>query len=229
MRRYLILFLFSISFIAVLSLILKKELIEDVFTSKRINKIKLINNKHIPEELIFSKINVKENQIFWLFNPFAFKRDLDSIREIQNYNFKLGWDGVLTIRIEEKMPFMLWVDDDKNKYIDQNGNILQLKINDPPENFIRLFGEDANQKIAELSDALKNNIFILKDVDKILYKKNIGWQIKLIDNNCIFLPIKKLDKLIKMFENISNSDLYDRFSFFDFRIIGRVYMSNKEC
>ena len=51
----------------------------------------------------------------------------------------------------------------------------------------------------------------------------------MIDNNCISLPLKRLDKLIKMFENIKNSNLYEKFSFFDFRVIGRVYMSNRKC
>ena len=62
-----------------------------------------------------------------------------------------------------------------------------------------------------------------------MFQNNIGWQINFNDNNCILLPLKKLDKVMDLFQNIKDSSLYGKFNFFDLRIIGRVYMSKKEC
>ena len=46
---------------------------------------------------------------------------------------------------------------------------------------------------------------------------------------CIFLPLKKLDRLIDIFDDIYKSELYKKFDYFDFRVMGRVYMSNEKC
>ena len=41
--------------------------------------------------------------------------------------------------------------------------------------------------------------------------------------------IKKLEKTIDIFQNEIKSNFYKQFNFFDLRILGRVYMSNKKC
>ena len=229
MRRNLILFLISILLFLAVDLLNNKRIIKNIFTSKEIIKIKLVNSKYISEDYFHSRIKVKEGQNFWLFNPMEFKRDLNNIKEIKNYDFKLDWNGILTIRIQEKEPYMIWIRDNKKNFIDQQGNFLELNINEKKLRIIHLYGENANKKVSELSKVLEKYSFILNNINEINYDKKIGWNIKMIDNNCISLPLKRLDKLIKMFENIKNSNLYEKFSFFDFRVIGRVYMSNRKC
>ena len=229
MRRNLILFLISILLFLAVDLLNNKGIIKNIFTSKEIIKIKLVNSKYISEDYFHSRIKVKEGQNFWLFNPMEFKRDLNNIKEIKNYDFKLNWNGILTIRIQEEKPYMIWIRNNKKNFINQHGNFLELNINDKKLQIISLYGENANKKVSELSQVLEKYSFILDNINEINYDKKIGWKIKMIDNNCIFLPLKRLDKLIKMFENIKSSNLYEKFSFFDFRVIGRVYMSNRKC
>lgn len=229
MRRYLILFLISILLFLSVDLLNNKGIIKNIFTSKEITKIKLVNSKYISEDYFHSRVRVKEGQNFWLFNPMEFKRDLNNIKEIKNYNFKLNWNGILTIRIQEEEPYMIWIRDNKKHFINQHGNFLELNIDEKKLRIISLYGENANKKISELSQVLEKYSFILDNINEINYDEKIGWKIKMIDNKCIFLPLKRLDKLIKMFENIKNSNLYEKFSFFDFRVIERVYMSNRKC
>ena len=61
------------------------------------------------------------------------------------------------------------------------------------------------------------------------FEDNVGWKIVFNEKSCVFLPLKKLDKVIDIFKNVTESDLYKNFNFFDLRIIGRIYMSKKEC
>ena len=53
-------------------------------------------------------------------------------------------DGILKIKIDEKVPFMTWIRDENINYIDLNGNILQFDINEEKNSIIKLFGKNAN-------------------------------------------------------------------------------------
>ncbi len=229
MRRNLISFLILVLIILLINFLAKKQVIQEIFNTKKINKIIIINNNYISEELLFSKLNIKEGQSFWSFNPLSLKLKLDSIKEIESYKFRLGWNGTLKIRIEEKKPNMLWIFDNIKKYIDNEGNVLEFKIENSKQKIITLIGENANIKIKELTATLKNYKNIFSEIEQISLDKKLGWQIKLYDSNCIFLPLKKLDRLIDIFDDIYKSELYKKFDYFDFRVMGRVYMSNEKC
>ena len=62
---------------------------------------------------------------------------------------------------------------------------------------------------------------------KIYFSENIGWKIFFKDKSCLYLPIKKIDKLISVYKKIKNSKVYNNFKYFDMRIMERVYL-NKE-
>ena len=64
---------------------------------------------------------------------------------------------------------------------------------------------------------------------KFFFFNNIGWKITFHNKKCFFFPLKKLEKVTDIFENIVNSHLYFEFNFFDLRIKNRVYLSKKEC
>ena len=78
-----------------------------------------------------------------------------------------------------------------------------------------------------------NNLLLKKqeflNLNSIFYKNNIGWKIIFHNNKCVLLPLKKLEKVLDIFQDITNSELYSQFNFFDLRVFRRVYMSNKKC
>ena len=57
--------------------------------------------------------------------------------------------------------------------------------------------------------------------------ENKGQDLFLINKKCVFFPLKKLEKIYDLFEDIMNSELYSEFNFFDMRIKNRVYMRKK--
>ena len=70
---------------------------------------------------------------------------------------------------------------------------------------------------------------IFDDIKTIIFQKNVGWTISFKDANCILLPLKKLDKVMDIFQNVRESEIYKKFNYYDLRISGRVYVSNKKC
>ena len=227
--RIFIIFLLALITILAATLVIKNNYIKEIFKEKKIRVIELINNDKISKDYFFNKISVKEGQSFWKFNPFKLKKDLENLNEIKNYTFYLNWSGILQIKVDETEPFMIWMRDQNINYIDFNGNILKFDVKEEKDSIIKLFGNNANFQISELNKLLFKKEKTLRRINSIFYQNNIGWKIIFHNNKCVLLPLKKLEKVLDIFQDISNSELYNQFNFFDLRVLKRVYMSNKKC
>ena len=227
--RIFIIFLLALITILAATLVIKNNYITEIFKEKKIKVIELINNDKISKDYFFNKISVKEGQSFWKFNPLKLKKDLENFNEIKNFTFYLNWSGTLRIKIEETEPFMIWIRDEDINYIDFNGSILKFDKEAEKDGIIKLFGYNANLQISELNNLLLKKEKTLRNIDSIFYQNNIGWKLILNNNKCVLLPLKKLEKVLDIFQDITKSDLYSQFNFFDLRIFRRVYMSNKKC
>ena len=228
MRSSLIFFLALITILPA-TLVIKSSDIKEIFKKKKIKIIELINNDKISKDYFFKKISVKEGQSFWKFNPFKLKKDLENFNEIKNFTFYLNWSGILQIEIDETEPFMIWIRDEKINYIDLNGNILKFDIREKKDGIIKLFGNNANLQVSELNNLLLKKENTLIRINSIFYQSTIGWKLIFHNNKCVLLPLKKLEKVLDIFQDITNSELYNQFNFFDLRVFSRVYMSNKKC
>ena len=226
--RIFIIFLLALITVLAVNLIKKNDL-KEIFKKKKITVIELINNDKISKDYLFKKISVKEGQSFWKFNPFKLKKDLENLNEIKNFTFYLNWSGVLQIKIDETEPFMIWIRDENINYLDLNGSILEFDVKNEKDRIIKLFGNNADLQISELNNLLLKKEKTLRSINSIFYQSNIGWKIIFHNNKCVLLPLKKLEKVIDIFQDITKSDLYNQFNFFDLRVFRRVYMSNKKC
>ena len=97
---------------------------------KKVHKIVIHGLDNINENMILRKISLKEDQSFWDFNPEELKKDLQKIKGIKNFSFKMKSDGVLNIFITEEEPFMIWRFSNKIKYLNEKGEILDFDKKD---------------------------------------------------------------------------------------------------
>ena len=196
------------------------------FLNKKTIQIKLKNIKYIQEDYIIKSLYIKNGDNFWAFNREKLKYDLDKIPEIESYSFKLEKNGILSIFINEKKPYMIWTFSNKKKIIDQNGNVLNF-LKFPMKNLIEVSGYINKKNFFELNTILEQNKKLKSKIHKINYNENIGWQLFFQDDRCLYLPSKKIADMIKIFKKIKNSELYFDYKFFDMRILERIYLSKK--
>ena len=227
--RIFIIFLLALITLLAATLVIKSNDTKEMFKKKKISIIELIHNDKISKDYFFKQISVKEGQSFWKFNPFKLKKDLENFNEIKNFSFHLNWSGILQIEIDETEPFMIWTRGEKINYIDLNGSILKFDIEREKDSLIKLFGNNADLKISELNNLLLKKEKTLRSINSIYYQNNIGWKLIFHNNKCVLLPLKKLEKVLDIFQDILNSELYSQFNIFDLRVYSRVYMSNKKC
>ena len=227
--RIFIIFLLALITLLAATLVIKSNDTKEMFKKKKISIIELLHNDKISKDYFLKQISVKEGQSFWKFNPFKLKKDLENFNEIKNFSFHLNWSGILQIEIDETEPFMIWTRGEKINYIDLNGSILKFDIEREKDSLIKLFGNNADLKISELNNLLLKKEKTLRSINSIYYQNNIGWKLIFHNNKCVLLPLKKLEKVLDIFQDITNSELYSQFNFFYLRVFRRVYMSNKKC
>ncbi|MFL2661401.1 MAG: cell division protein FtsQ/DivIB [Alphaproteobacteria bacterium] len=201
----------------------------NLLEQKKINKILILNNRYFSDKYFISKLSIFEGESFYKFNPYTLKKELDKIQEIKSYKFEINLNGELSIIIYEKKPFMLWHKGNKDIFVDDEGNTLNYDYHRDDKELVDLYGENADKYIFALKDYLDVNILKKLKIQKITFNQDLGWKLHISKSKCFYLPIKKLDKMMDIFENIIVSDLFQKYNIFDFRILGRVYMSKNKC
>lgn len=193
---------------------------------KKVHRIVIHGLDNLNENMILRKISLKEDQSFWDFNPKELKKDLQKIKGIKNFSFKMKSDGVLNIFITEEEPFMIWRFSNKIKYLNEKGEILDFDKKEF-KNLIILEGELEEKALTKFNEILNLHNELKKNIQKVYFTKNIGWKVFFKDKSCLYLPDKKIDKVISVYKKIKDSLFNKNFKYFDMRILERVYL-NKE-
>ena len=238
MRKVLTLFIISASILIVVNLKNFKNIsvIDDVkiklskfsLFKKKITKISIINNKNTSENYLLRLLDIGNINKFSNYNRQKIKKKLEQINEVDSFMFELKEDGHLIIKIIEKKPLMVWINNEKRSYIDSNGLVLKYsKIND--QNLIEVFGDKSLINFKKLTALLNNRKKFASSVKKMEIKEDGSWLFVMKDNKCVNLLTKKLDKVLNIFEDIKILEVYNNFSYFDMRIYERIYLSNKQC
>ena len=191
---------------------------------KKIHEIKIHNLENIDKDVILKKINLKVGQSFWNFSSKELARDLKKIKGIKSFPFKMENDGILNIFVVEDIPFMIWKFSNKIKYLNEKGEILEFS----KKNFKDLIILEGNVKpkiLSKFNSVLNENTEFKKNILKIYYTENIGWKLFLKDKSCLYLPDKKVDKVLNVYKRIKKSKLNENFKYFDMRILERVYLN----
>ena len=196
------------------------------YFEKKIVKITINNLKHLEQDFILQRIRYKVGQSFWDFKTKELISDLDQIKEVKDFSFKMEKNGILNIYINEVIPFMVWKFSNKINFINSKGEILRLK-NINYKQFITIEGNLNPIELDKFNIALnKNNDFKLL-INKIIYQENVGWKVFLKDNTCVYLPKEKIGRVIKVYKRIKKNSIDNDYKFYDMRVLERVYLNTK--
>ncbi len=223
MRKIIILSFFSLFIFLFYKDFLNYENFDEKI-EKKIHEIKIHNLENIDKDVILKKINLKVGQSFWNFSSKELARDLKKIKGIKSFSFKMENDGILNIFVVEDIPFMIWKFSNKIKYLNEKGEILEFS----KKNFKDLIILEGNVKpkiLSKFNSVLNENTEFKKNILKIYYTENIGWKLFLKDKSCLYLPDKKVDKVLNVYKRIKKSKLNENFKYFDMRILERVYLN----
>ena len=235
MRKVLTLVIISVFIFIVINLEniidfneIKIKLSRLTFFKKKITKVSVINNNNTSKNYLLRLLNINDNNAFSNYNRNTLKERLGKINEIDDYMFELKEDGHLIIYVTEKKPLMVWINNGKRNYIDNNGSILKYsKVND--KNLIEIFGDKSLINFGKLANFLNNRKNFSDSIKQMEVKNDGSWLFIMKDKKCVNLPTNKLYKVLNIFEDIKKVEFYNNFTYFDMRIYERIYLSNKQC
>ena len=187
----------------------------------KVRDISFFNLKNLNEDDLKKIIPIKIGDSIFNINFKKIEDKLIKKNEINSLKISLTMKGDLNIYIQEEIPFMFWFDNEKKVLINRNGKVLNYDIS-KYENLRFIKGKYAKDNIKSLYDHLIQFDEIFNRFNSAEYVENYRWNIKFNDNTLIELPIFKIEKSLKILNNLLREGKIDNYKFVDLRIDGRI-------
>jgi cell division septal protein FtsQ len=187
----------------------------------KVRDISFFNLKNLNEDDLKKIIPIKIGDSIFNINFKKIEDKLIKKNEINSLKISLTMKGDLNIYIQEEIPFMFWFDNEKKVLINRNGKVLNYDIS-KYKNLRFIKGEYAKDNIKSLYDHLIQFDEIFNRFNSAEYVENYRWNIKFNDNTLIELPIFKIEKSLKILNNLLREGKIDNYKFIDLRIDGRI-------
>ena len=195
---------------------------------KKIHKIEINNLRYLKGTEILNSINVKKNQSFWLFNYSQLANDLEKINEIERFKFELNPEGILKINIKEKNPYIIWNNNGVFSFLDKTGE--KLNYNQIFNNILIVHGDKVKENFVSLKNIIEKNKKILPyNLNKIYLQKDLSWKLVFENFKCIIFPLEEFAFHNNLIDKLKLMNFTETFNKIDFRIKGRIYLSENKC
>ena len=195
---------------------------------KKIHKIEINNLRYLKGTEILNSINVKKNQSFWLFNYSQLANDLEKINEIERFKFELNPEGILKINIKEKNPYIIWNNNGVFSFLDKTGE--KLNYNQIFNNILIVHGDKVKENFVSLKNIIEKNKKILPyNLNKIYLQKDLSWKLVFENFKCIIFPLEEFAFHKNLIDKLKLMNFTETFNKIDFRIKGRIYLSENKC
>ena len=233
MRRFIAFILFSLFFISFIKFTfysksevnfasMKGSLYSFFYNSNlKVRNISFFNLKNLTESDLKKNLPIKIGDSIFSINFKKIEAKLIRKNEINSLKITLTMKGDLNIYIQEEIPFMFWFDNENKFLINRNGEILNYDIS-KYENLKFIKGKYAKDNIKILYDHLIQFDEIFNRLNSAEYVENYRWNIRFNDNTLIKLPIFKIEKSLKILNNLLRDGKIDNYRFIDLRIDGRI-------
>ena len=201
---------------------------ESLLLEKKIHKIEINNLKYLKRTEILNSIHVKKNQNFWLFNYSQLANDLDKINEVEKFKFELNPNGILKIDIKEKNPYIIWNNNGVFSFLDKTGK--KLNYNRKFSNILTVHGNNVEENFLGLKNIIENKKKILPyKLNEIYLQKDLSWKLVFENFKCIIFPLEELEFHNNLIDKLKLMNFTETFNKIDFRIKGRIYLSDNKC
>ena len=206
----------------------KEGFFSNLLLEKKIHLIEVNNLKYLKKSQILNSIHVKNNQSFWLFDYSRLADDLEKINEIEKFKFELNPNGVLKINIEEKKPYINWNNNGVFTFLDKTGE--RLNYNQTFRNILIVHGNKIKENFASLKNIIeKKNQILPYNLYEIYLQKDLSWKLVFENFKCIIFPLEEIDFHNNLIKKLEQMKLTETFNKIDFRIKGRIYLSENKC
>ncbi len=161
-----------------------------------VNNILVEGRKHTDSDALFAIVNVQKGDPIFSFIPREAKKQIERIGWIKSAYVERRLPDTIYIRLEERKPIALWLNNGILSLVDEQGNIITREGLKQFKHLIMVQGTGAPQKTASLIAILEKTPQLKKMIDHAVLIDQRRWDLILTDKKRIKLPVKYPNKAI---------------------------------
>ena len=193
-----------------------------VVSTFSLKKIIIENNLLLTDKDIKSLlVPIYDKNLLFLEND-EVKKALMQSSYIASFNIQKKYPSTLKIKIFEKKPIAILLNNKKKFYLSERIDLIEFKEIPNYQNLPYIFGNREDFKI--FYNNLKKINFPFEIIKKyILYETN-RWDLETKNNKIIMLPSQNYIKSLKNYLNLKNKNGFERYELFDYRISNQLIL-----
>ena len=189
----------------------------------KIQDIIIENNKIIEEQEIIKELSFLYNKNLIFLNSNELNRKIKKKSFIKKLEIKKIYPRKLVIKVFEKEPIAILIDNNKKKsYLGKTIDLIEYKEITKYKNLPIVKGNKKNFKI--LHNNLTKINFPVTHVSNFNYFNTNRWDIQMKDKKIIKLPSKNYTQVLKNFMTIRNNTNFDKYMIFDYRLNNQLIL-----
>ncbi len=188
-----------------------------------IKEIKLSGNFIIKDEEIIKKLSFLYEENLFFLDTEKIKKNLQSEAFIESYTIKKKYPQILKITIKEKVPIAIILNKKEKFFISNKGERIDYIEIEIYKDLPTVFGD--KEKFYDLYKNLKNVEFPLEQIKSFYYFKAGRWDLILIDDKTIKLPISDYLFSLKNYLDSVNDNNFNNYKIYDYRIKDQLILN----
>lgn len=188
----------------------------------KVNEIKLENNKILQDYELIKDMSFLYNKSMIFLNAYEIKKKIKKKSFIERLEIKKIYPDKLIIRIFEKEPIAIMIDNNQKFFLSKKYDLIEFKEIDKYENLPTIFGNKENFLTLILN--LKKINFPIGQIQNYFLFGSKRWDIQMNNNRIIKLPIKNYNLSLKSYLKIKDNRSFDKYKIFDYRLNNQLIL-----
>jgi len=189
----------------------------------KIEKIIIENNFIIEERRIRENLSFLYKKNLFNLNKREIKTKLNKIEFVESFEVKKIYPNKIKIKIYEKKPVAIIQNKKQKRYFTEKGDVINFFYLKKFENLPLVFGDKDNFKI--FYNNLRINNFPIKEIKTFYLFESNRWDLELINNKTLRLPITNYNQSLKNFIEIKDQSNFEKYKTFDYRIKDQLILN----
>ncbi len=188
----------------------------NIFKVFNIEKIEISNNTILDSDTIQKDLNFLYQKNIFSLNEKEIKENIEKNIFIESFEMKKIYPNSIKIKIFEKIPIAILHDKTEKFFFTNKGDIIKYLNIKKFENLPTVFSNKDSFNFF-YKQLVKIN-FPIEQIKSFYFFEANRWDLLMINNKTIKLPIKNYEKSLKNFLRINEMDDFTKFKVFDYRI-----------
>ena len=189
----------------------------------QIKEIKIENNEIFKDQELIKIFSFLYSKNIIFLNSYVLKKKIDQNSFIEKIEIKKIFPNKLVIKVFEKEPIAILIDQHQKKYyLGKKTDLIEFRKILKYENLPIVKGEPKNFKKL-FNDLIKINFPIDQIISYQHFKVN-RWNIEMIDKKILKLPEKNFTESLMNFMSIMDESNFEKYKIFDYRFNNQLVL-----